>query len=354
MARERIITDSRAFLEKLPKWVIVILPVAHWVLMSLRHRAAVLPSVANPRITSGGLVGEGKTEYFRIMGEHACAATARNSSFVVHVTSAIADAEACMREAALDYPIIAKPDIGWCGFGVRRIDTRDELAAYLTEFPPNERVVLQAYVADSGEAGVFYVRMPGEAHGRVLGVALRYFPQVIGDGQRTITELIGDDTRLARLGDPLHRSRIDFARVPAADEVVRLSTIGSSRVGGLYRNGNALITPQLTAAIDAIARDMDEFHFGRFDVRYASEAALMRGESFTIIEVNGAGSEAIEAWDPATRPVAAFRKIMAKQAWLFRVAVANRRRGFEPLGLRALARLHLNQQRLIRLYPPSN
>ena len=46
-------------------------------LLSLRYRSAVLPSVANPDITSGGLVGEGKTEYFRSMGSHALTATAR-------------------------------------------------------------------------------------------------------------------------------------------------------------------------------------------------------------------------------------------------------------------------------------
>jgi hypothetical protein len=332
----------------------VILPVTHWLLMSLRHRATVLPSCANPRITSGGLVGEGKTEYFAIMGALAQASTARNGAFVVHAASADADAAACMQQAGIAFPIIAKPDIGWCGFGVRRIDNAGELRDYLGAFPQGERVVLQAYVADAGEAGVFYVREPGRAQGRVLGMALRYFPQVAGDGVHTLAELIAIDKRLQRLGDPLHRSRLDLSRIAAVGEVVRLATIGSSRVGGLYRDGHALITPQLSAAIDAIARDMDEFHFGRFDVRYASEDALMRGEGLTIIEVNGAGSEAIEAWDPGTPPFAAFRKIMAKQALLFRIAAANKKRGFKPIGLRALARLHLNQQRLIRLYPPSN
>ena len=346
--------DSRAFLEKLPKWAIVILPVAHWLLMSLRHRALVLPSVANPRITSGGLVGEGKLEYFGIMGPKARAATAPHGSFIVSADSAIEDAAQCMQQARLGYPLIAKPDIGWCGFGVRRIDTQPELAAYLAAFPCGERLLLQRYVADEGEAGIFYVRPPGAACGQLLGLALRYFPQVTGDGERTIGELIAADTRLSRLGDPLHRSPIDTSRLPAHGEVVRLATIGSSRVGALYRNGNALITPQLSAAIEAIAADMDEFHFGRFDVRYASAAALMRGEGFTIIEVNGAGSEAIEAWDPGTRPVAALRMILAKQALLFRIAAANRRRGFAPIGLRALARLHLKQQKLIPLYPPSN
>lgn len=346
---------SRGFLERLPKWLIVVPLLVQWLLLSLRYRSAVLPSVANPAITSGGLVGEGKTEYFRSMGAHALAATARSGSFLVDPARAAVDAEACMRQAGLGFPLIAKPDIGWCGFGVRHVTSEAGLADYLVAFPAGERLLLQAYVSDEGEAGVFYVREPGAASGRLLGLALRYFPQVTGDGHSSVDQLIARDARLRRLiKDPLHRGEPVGSQIPEQGQKVRLATIGSTRVGGLYRDGSALITSQLVAAIDAIALDMCEFHFGRFDLRFHSEEALMRGEGFTIIEVNGAGSEAIEAWDPQYSPVEAFARIFRKQALLFRIAAANRRRGFRPIGLGQLARLHLRQQRLIPLYPPSN
>ncbi len=346
---------SRGFLERLPKWLIVVPLLIQWLLLSLRYRSAVLPSVANPDITSGGLVGEGKTEYFRSMGSHALTATARTGSFLVDPASAAADAAVCMRQAGLAFPLIAKPDIGWCGFGVRHIASQAGLADYLAAFPAGERLLLQAYVPDEGEAGIFYVRDPGAASGRLLGLALRYFPQVTGDGRHSVGQLIARDARLRRLvKDPLHRSEPIGSQIPAHGHKVRLATIGSTRVGGLYRDGSALITPQLSAAIDLIALDMREFHFGRFDVRFHSLEALMRGEGFTIIEVNGAGSEAIEAWDPRHSPAAAFARIFSKQALLFRIAAANRRRGFRPIGLGQLARLHLRQQRLIPRYPPSN
>lgn len=348
-------TDTRGFLERLPKWVIVIPLVVQWLLLSLRYRCTTLPSAANPSITSGGLVGEGKMEYFESMGSHARGLTARSDSFVVETASAVADAAACMQRAGIDFPIIAKPDLGMCGFGVRREDTVVRLAEYLAAFPPGERLVLQAYVPYDGEAGIFYMRRPGEASGWVSGLALRYFPQATGDGHSSIATLIARDARLRRLiRDPLHQLELCLDQVPDAGEIVRLSTIGSTRVGALYRDGSALITSQLTRAIDAVARDMDEFHFGRFDLRYASIEALMAGKDFTIIEVNGAGSEAIEAWDPGFSALAAFGKIFRKQALLFEIGAANRRRGFRPMRLIDLARLHLRQQRLIPRYPPSN
>lgn len=314
-----------------------------------------LPSVANPAITSGGLVGEGKMEYFGSMGDRALAVTARSASFIVDSASVTADAAACMARAGIEFPIVAKPDLGWCGFGVRRVDSLAALADYLVAFPPGERVVLQAYVPFDGEAGIFYVRRPGESSGWLPGLALRYFPRVTGDGHSTIDELIARDARLRRLSrDPLHRVEHKGDTIPEAGQLVRLATIGSTRVGGLYRDGSALITPQLTLAIDTIARDMDEFHFGRFDVRYTSEDALKAGQDFTIIEVNGAGSEAIEAWDPGMTPSAAFGKLFSKQTLLFEIAAANRQRGFQTMGLGELARLHFRQQRLIPRYPPSN
>lgn len=344
-----------AFLERLPKWLICIPLVIQWIALGLRYRSLTLPSLANPEITAGGLVGEGKSEYFRGMGATANAATAAWGTFVVNPSRALTDARHCMRETGLTYPIIAKPDIGWCGFGVRRIDDSARLDAYLQAFPAGETLMLQAYVPCAGEAGVFYLRQPGHAQGSIIGLALRHFPQVVGDGQRSVCQLIASNPRLRRLRrDGLHCLSQPLDEVPCAGQRLRLATIGSTRVGGLYEDGSALVTEALTRHIDAIARDMPAFHFGRFDLRYDNVDGLMRGEGLHIIEVNGAGSEAIEAWDPRSSAWQAFGRIFRKQSLLFEVAAANRRRGLRPIGWRELARLHLRQQKLIGLYPPSN
>ena len=79
-------------------------------------------------------------------------------------------------------------------------------------------------------------------------------------------------------------------------EGVRPATIAPTRVGGLYRDGAARITPALQRRVDAIAQDLRLFDFGRFDARFDCLADLASGE-FTIMEVNRAGSQAIEAWD---------------------------------------------------------
>lgn len=344
-------------LERMPKWLIIVPLVLQWLYLSMRFGGPTVPSAANPAITAGGLVGEGKLEYFAQMGPLARSATATTVGFPLDQVALSLDClQSTMNDAGLTFPVIVKPDLGMCGYGVRRIDSPAALYAYAQAFPDGEVLVLQRYLPEAGEAGVFYARDPRTGTGRIIGLALRHFPQVVGDGRSSVAQLMRAHPRAQRLTRKIarHQCLVDLASVPAAGEIVRLSTIGSTRVGGLYLNGSQLITPRLTAAIDAIARDMGEFHFGRFDVRFTSAHALKKGIGFTIMEVNGAGSEAIEAWDPATSLWAGLRTVFAKQRLLFEIGAANRLKGAQPIGLVALARLNAAQNRLLDAYPASN
>ena len=343
---------ARGTLEALPKWLNLIPIVAQWLWLAMKYRSVTLPSCSNPAITSGGLVGEGKMEYFATMGAVALGRTATTTAIVRDAACTLPAVREAMRAGGLAFPLIAKPDMGWCGFGVRLLLGESDLSRYLADFPEGERIVLQEYLADEGEAGIFYMRDPAAPAGRVLGMLLRHYPQVRGDGRSTVAQLMARDPRLA--GVDRDAAGVDASRVPLAGERVRLSVVSSSRVGGLYLDGSWAITPALTAAIDAVARDMRDFHVGRFDVKFAGLDALRSGHSFKIIEVNGAGSEAVHAWDPAHSLVQAYAIIFDKQRRMFELASRMRMLGHRPIGLVRLARLHFRQQSLIRRYPPSN
>ncbi|MFS2166573.1 hypothetical protein [Variovorax sp. Varisp62] len=342
-------------LERMPKWLICVPLVVQWLWLSLRYGGATLPSAANPHLTSGGLVGEGKLEYFRGMGPLARSLTADYCAVFNDGTANEDALRQTMAENGLAFPIVAKPDLGLCGYGVRLLSDMAALRAYLAVFPSGETVVLQRYLPQEGEAGIFYARDPVTGEGRIIGLALRYFPRVTGDGRSTVAQLVAADVRARRIArSPRHECSVPSESVPAAGQQVRLATIGSTRVGGLYRDGAALITSDLVRAIDAIARDMPDFHFGRFDVRYESLRELGAGRGFTIMEINGAGSEAIEAWDPDIGVLQGFRMVFAKQRLLFAIGAAQRKAGVQPIGLLALARLNRRQNRLVDRYPPSN
>lgn len=190
---------------------------------------------------------------------------------------------------------------------------------------------------------------------------MRYFPYVVGDGAHSIRDLIDRQPRahwkasLHLSSSSAHRGLLpkQLERIPALGEVVRLAFIGSNRVGGLYRDGRAYITSKLERRFDAISQSMPDFYFGRYDIRFASIERLQQGEDFSIIEINGAGAEAIHVWDPNTRLIDVYKTLFSYQAKLFETGDENRRRGFQPAPLSELIRLARKQRALIPRYPPS-
>ncbi|WP_246375899.1 hypothetical protein [Gluconacetobacter takamatsuzukensis] len=348
----RLLTGRPGFgaIERLPKPILCIPLVIQWLWLGLRHRSQTLPSTVNPAIETGGLAGESKYACLSRVGpEHApwIARTVLIPPARFRTAAAMADDPT--------FPLIAKPDIGWCGYGVRRINNTDELANYISAFPSHAGFLLQEFIPGPHEAGLFYIRGPAEAHGRLIGLAVRHPPQVVGDGVRSIAELMLSDPRLAPLikhyKAALPPGRLNH--IPAIGECILLGTVASLRVGGRYENAMRLNTPDLEARVDAIARSMNGFHFGRLDVRFSSEDALRQGQ-FQIIEINGAGSEAIEFWDPTLSLAAAYRGVFAKQKILFALAAEMRTAGQIPIGPAALFRAWRRQLRLMRCYPPSN
>jgi hypothetical protein len=338
-----------------PGWLFYAPIVAQWIGLGLRYGDFSLPTAANPHIPVGGLCGESKTGILDLAGSEARRWIAPYASFVMDGTGSadhLRGAVVAIESQGLSWPLVAKPDIGCNGTGVRLAPDPGTLSRILPEYPAGARIVLQELIPHEGEAGIFYIRHPGEAHGQVTSLTLKSAPAVTGDGRSTLRELVLADERASRIPHiylPRLGARADA--VPALGERVRLVFAGNHCKGSFFRNGADDITPALTERIDRIARDFPDFHFGRFDVRFESVAALRRGEGFRIIEVNGVGSEATHIWDPDTT----LREAYAAQFFHYRAAFdigrQMRRRGTRPSGMREMLRLWRLQRRLMASYP---
>ena len=331
-------------------------PVWIWAaLLSVRHLGARLPLLANPGLPAGGLVGEVKSEVLDLVGADQREWIAPYVSLLRLGGPAPAQAAAALARArahGLDLPLVAKPELGCRGAGVRPIRTEGELVDYVSRFPFGERYLLQAMVDVQGEAGVFYQREPGEARGRVVSLTLKYFPHVTGDGVSTLEELIRADPRAGRVSHLyLDRHRDRLAEVLPAGAAFRLAFAGSHSRGAIFRDGTALVTPAMEERFDAIARSIPEFWFGRFDVRFADFEALRRGEGFRIVELNGAGAESTHIWDSRTRLRDAYATLFRQYAALWRIGAENRRRGFRPEGWRAFLARRRREREATARYP---
>lgn len=350
--------------ERLPNGLFYLPVGLRWLALSMKYRSLTLPTVSNPMIETGGFWGESKSN---IMGQVGADQQAWLAEFVTLYRngggpqSDLEKAIRMMSEKGLGFPIVAKPDVGWQGYGVRLVEDQDHLFHYISSYPAGEKMVLQRPIPHDGEAGIFYVRIPGEEHGKIISITLRYFPYVYGDGVSTLRELIKKNPRsrlragfyLGEKAEHMAFEREFLEMVPADGELVRLSFIGSIRVGGLYRNASHLITTELTECIDQIAISMPEFYFGRFDVRFESTELLKAGKGFSIIEINGAGAEAINAWDPEVPILQLYKELFKTQSMLFKVSDMNRSRGHKPMSVREFLKAARKQNKLIDSYPPA-
>lgn len=325
--------------------------------LSLRHFGPTLLTNANPSLPYSGLVGESKYEVFsEVNGK------ARDliSPYVRvlrwggegGLDRVVSDAMQSIKEAALSFPLVAKPDIGMRGVGVQIVRDQSELRAYAATFPAGANFMLQTLVNEEGEAGVFYIREPGEKKGRITSLTLKYFPRVTGDGKRTLRQLIMDDPRAGKLAHiylERHRERLD--KVVDNGESVRLAFAGSHSRGTIFRNGNDQITEAMTDAFDRVAQSVDEFYIGRFDVRFGDFDAFKEGRGFRIIEINGAGGEQTHIWDARTTLGEAYNALLQQFGALYRIGAANRRRGFKPSSLKTLIKAWLGEKKLTKHYP---
>jgi len=202
------------------------------------------------------------------------------------------------------------------------------------------------------EAGIFYWRHPDQERGNIFSVTLKQIPELVGDGRRTIRELIESDPRASRVADVYlkrHASRAD--EVLADGEVLPLVFAGNHCQGAVFRDGTDLATPELLERIDTISRAMPGFFFGRFDILFDDLQSLLAGRDFRIIEINGAGAEATHIWDASARLSDAYATLFRQFKILYSIGAANRRRGHRPLGLVTFARAVVAYQRLARTYP---
>ena len=337
--------------EFLPQWLTYFPVIAQWIALGAWHRDLSLPTAANPTITTGGLCGESKTAILDMVAGDARDTIAPYTT-VVTGQDDLARATAALAAANLTLPIVLKPDIGLNGAGVRLIEDEASLATALAAFPRNIKLVLQHLIPYEGEAGIFYIRRPQDHAGHITSLTLKHAPTVTGDGTSTLRHLIETDPRHGKL-QHLYLARLAarLDTIPARGERIRLVFAGNHCRGSIFRNGAADITPALATRIDAIARAMPDFHFGRIDVRYSSMHALREGTGFKIIEINGVGSEATHIWDPDTT----LREIYSVQlrhygaAWA--IAAELRRRGAKSSGLWPMFRDWQNQLRLMASYP---
>ena len=245
----------------------------------------------------------------------------------VFLDSTITESEVLklLEEKEMVFPLIIKPDMGERGKGVKVLRTLKELVASISKL--NEPMLLQTYEDLKMELGILYARNPVEEKGRITSIVVKDFPVVVGDGKRNMLQLILGNLR-TRLSYKVHVKRFadSLEQVPLDGDKIRMVNIGNHMLGTTFFDGNHLNSPELETVFDQLAKHIEGFYIGRFDLRANSLDDLLKGD-FKVIEVNGVNSEPCHIYDPEMPLWKGIRDLLIHWRRVYEISVANHKTG---------------------------
>jgi pimeloyl-ACP methyl ester carboxylesterase/membrane protein DedA with SNARE-associated domain len=325
-------------------------PVFAYILyLGARFRGLTLFTAANPAIPAGGFVGESKQEILERLGDMGGGVPYSMLLREGPSEARVRRAKLFLEEHELKFPVVLKPDAGQRGSGVAIIRSVAELEDYIAH--ANFSVIVQEYIPGV-EFGIFYVRHPSENCGYILSITEKRMPVVVGDGRRSLEELIlADERAVAMSSYYIGRNCKDAHRKLAAGEQFQLVEIGTHCRGAIFLDGGRHLTKALGEAIDRIAGRFAGFYFGRFDVRVPSSEDLEAGRSLKVVELNGVTSEATHIYDAKLSLAEAYGVLFKQWRLAFEIGNENRVRGAVPTSARKLFETLRLYHRMSQGYP---
>jgi len=315
------------FFTRLTNWEywpfsLIYFPVSfYWIWLIIKARSLFFFTASNPSIEFGGMLGESKFDIFKLINP-----SLQPKTIFSPPDRPYEQILATLRSTEMDFPLIAKPDVGERGWMVEKINNELELKKYWENTKVN--LLLQEYIDLPVELGVFYYRFPNETKGTISSVVYKQFLEVKGDGDSSLKELILTNPRAKLQFDSLEQSHGDqFDYVPLKNEVIPLVPSGNHCRGTTFFSGNHLINEHMISVFDNIACKIDGFYFGRFDIRCESIEELYQGKNFKILELNGAGSEPSHIYHPGFPLSSAYSVIFHHLNVLYKISKMNKKRG---------------------------
>jgi hypothetical protein len=234
----------------------------------------------------------------------------------------INDLKFLLKENRLGFPLIAKPDIGLQGLRVELLKNNDDLVAYTKKNKVD--FLLQEFVNYSQEVGIFYYRVPGEEKGNISGIVGKEFITLTGDGKSTMDELLWKNNRWALQLDSLREIYGRSLHVVLREgEKKVLAPYGNHRRGSKFTDLSSMVNDKLVETIDRICKTVPEFYYGRLDIKFNDWEELCDGKNFSIIELNGAGSEPTHIYDPKHSLFFVWKEVIRHWNLLFKISKLN-------------------------------
>ncbi|UGS22873.1 D-alanine--D-alanine ligase [Flavobacterium channae] len=320
----------KLFIHKLIHWEywpyqVVYLPVYfQYLYYAFRTRSFFYFNASNPTIKNGGFFMESKKEIYDLIPQEYYPKTilvTPNEDFEAIVQK--------INDTRIEFPFIAKPDIGLRGTAVKKIHDIEELKRYLEKAKFD--ILIQDLIPYENEIGLFYVKLPNE-DGKITGIVSKEFMIIKGNGKNTIRELLHKDKRyLFQLETLELEYKEKLNEVLKLGETINLVPYGNHCRGTKFVDASHEITPEMIASFNTICDKIDGFYFGRMDIMYNSFSDLAKGKNLQIVEINGAISEPTHMYDPKHSLLFGWKELTRHFHYMYLISKENKKNGAKYL-----------------------
>ncbi|MGJ8744889.1 D-alanine--D-alanine ligase [Polaribacter sp.] len=312
----------------------------YWIFLSIKARSLGFFNASNPKIINGGFALESKKEIYDLIPNQYYPDTL---FFKAHET--LGTIKKALESTTINFPFIIKPDIGLQGLRVEKINSWKSLDAYLLK--TNYDFLVQKCINYPLEIGVFYYRIPNQKQGVISGIVNKEFLIVTGNGKNTVHELIEQNPRFAlQLATLKKKYGNKLNDVLPINAQLNLVPFGNHVRGSKFTDVSHRVNEKLLQTINNICLQIPDFYFGRLDIMFQSWKDIEQGKNFSIIELNGAGSEPTHIYDPKHSIFFAWKEIIRHYDILYKISTYNHQKGYSYLNIKQSRQLVVDNKRL--------
>lgn len=309
---ERILKEVNKFLNYLPVTLFILF------LSTKYKKSPMILTKTNPKFPYGGMISS-KTEIFRNFEKNQ---EIFNKYFaktiIINPNTSEKELTEILKKSKFQFPGVIKPDFGFCGIGTELIKDELSLKKILNEI--KVKYLFQEYCEYPHELGIFYIKIPGKKSGEIWSMTRRVFPEIIGDGKKSIEKFIKENQE-----DPKQdRYYVDLKYVPKQGEKIELVHLATPHTKFSYTECSELISPKIQERFNEISKKSG-MYFGRFDIKVKDLKNFSEnGEGFKILEANiGADSMGVHAFDKKYSRIQRLKILYNQFDIAFRIAIKN-------------------------------
>lgn len=323
-------TKINLFIHKLTHWEywpyqVVYFPIYfQYLYYVVRTRSFFYFNASNPTIKNGGFFMESKKEIYDLIPTQYYPKT-----ILINPDESLASVLERIHSENIQFPLIAKPDIGLRGTAVKKLHNSQELENYLRK--ANFNILIQDLIPYENEIGLFYVKLHNQP-GKITGIVSKEFMILTGNGTNTIRELLHLDKRYLfqlKALESEYKEKLDA--ILKEGETINLVPYGNHCRGTKFVDASHEITSEMIENFNIICNQIDGFNFGRMDIMYQSFEDLAKGNNFQIVEINGAISEPTHIYDPKHSLLFGWKELTRHFHYMYLISKENKKNGAKYL-----------------------